>query len=105
MLNIFVTSRDIEYLRKLIMGIFGSLQGYLPVYFKEYRIFGTPLYKPHFFCAFYLTKCYNLKIICIDSSEAFSKLWCAVLSHHLPKLQVFFSLTLTDFEFFHLLQG
>ena len=29
MFNIFVYSRDIEYLRKLVMGIFGSLEGIL----------------------------------------------------------------------------
>ena len=46
--NIFVTSRDIENLGKLIMGYLVIYKGYSPVYFKGYGIFGTPLYKPHF---------------------------------------------------------
>ena len=44
--NIFVTSRDYENLGKLIMGYLPIYKGYLPVYFKGYGIFGTPLYKP-----------------------------------------------------------
>ena len=42
MFNVFVTSRDIVYLRKLIVGIFKVYKGYLPVNFKGYGIFGTP---------------------------------------------------------------
>ena len=40
--NILFSFTDIEYLGNLIMGIFVSYKGYLPVYFKGYGIFGTP---------------------------------------------------------------
>ena len=54
--NILITLRDIDYLGKLIMGIFDSLRdicmftykGYLPVYFKVLRDIWYPLYKPQF---------------------------------------------------------
>ena len=49
MFNILVTFRDIDYLGKLIMGILPIYKGYLPVYFKGYGIFGTPLYKPQLY--------------------------------------------------------
>ena len=43
---ILFTFRDIEHLGKLINYLWGYLpvyKGYLPVYFKGYRIFGTPM--------------------------------------------------------------
>ena len=43
---ILVSFRDIEYLGKLIMGIFASLKGILTCLLQGYGIFGTPLYKP-----------------------------------------------------------
>ena len=68
--NIFVTSRDIENLGKLIMGIFANYKGYLPVYFKGYGIFGTPIYKPHYGCLFLLVV-YGDTCICALRSLAF----------------------------------
>ena len=45
MLNIFITSKDIEYSRK-VWGYLAVYKGYLPVYHKGYGIFGTPYTSP-----------------------------------------------------------
>ena len=41
--NIFVTSRDIEYLGKLITGIFANLKGFLPVLQGIWDIWYPPI--------------------------------------------------------------
>ena len=40
--NIFVTSKDIENLGTIIVGIFADLLGIFAFFFKGYGIFGTP---------------------------------------------------------------
>ena len=40
--NIVFTFSDIGYLEKKVWGYLPVYRGYLPVYFKEYGIFGTP---------------------------------------------------------------
>ena len=84
MFNILVTFNDIDYFKKIKYEDICQYKGYLPVYFKGYRIFGTPFTSLIYRYTFFL-QCFFLNIL-LSGQPELSKCMLSSVTDNYPIL-------------------